>query len=278
MVKSEAHPLLSSPKSQELKPILLLLRSCLPLAYLDPTSEDEHAPGSGLFSANIEVLERDALESSSIPPTVLIVQSTADHKLWAVEKVAPLIYALCNLNSLITLEALEELEGTLAENECRQKDQITMQALQLDDEWWRRATIRPRAGIQGGLSKRMNLESTTGLSLCLQKPNRERLLQSSGLKQPSLTAIVDVEDGSELITKEPSQKPEEVLGIVRSHYQEALYASQVGILCCKFLGYIAEFQTRLLWRILQRDHCPEHELCFNLTMHPFMTNQSWYIS
>ena len=273
--KLKAYPSFSSPKSQELQPILLLPRSCLSLGYLDPTAEEEDEAGSRLFSANIEVLERDAPENLSIPSTLLIVQSTANHKLWAVERVAPLLYALCSLNALATLEALENFEDTLTENECRQKGQRSVQALPLDDEWWCGATIQPRAGCQGSLSKKTNNESTTGLSLFLQKPTRGRLPRNSGLRQPSPMIVVEVKDDSKSVTETFSQRPEDVLEMVRSHYQEALYASQVSSLRCDPLSHIADSQTRLLWRILQRGPSLEHELCSNPTMHLSVTCQSW---
>ena len=254
---------------------MLLPRSCLSLGYLEPTAEEENESASRLFSADIEVLERDAPGNASIPSTLLIVQSTANHRLWAVERVAPLLYALCSLNALVTLEALELFGGTLVENECRQKGQISVQALPLDDEWWRSATIGARAGCQASLSNKTNIESTTGLSLCLQKPTWGRLPQNFGSRQPSPTVIVEAKDDSKSVTKSASQRPEDVLEMVRSHYQEALYASQVSCLCCDPLSYMADSQTRLPWRSLQRDHSLEHELCFNHTMHLSVTSQFW---
>lgn len=238
MINPQAHPSLPSPKPQPLTPTLLLHRSCLPLAYLDPIGGGQDQSGSRLFTANIGILEKDVPEDASSPPRVLIAQSTVDDKLWAVERVQIGIYALCGLNTWVTLKMLERLQGTAGDEHRIMKQHYLMQTQRAEEEWWSSAAVKPQREVETGVGNLTNATRTGEFALCLQRPIQNSPPESQIMKQTPSTVATGINTALEAMADEVSQGPQEVFNMIRSQYQEALYASKVSTLHCTPVSYI----------------------------------------
>ncbi|KAL6717964.1 hypothetical protein ACLMJK_004049 [Lecanora helva] len=225
----QAHPSFPSTNSQELTPILLLLRSNLPLAYLDFNQHTSNASDSKLFSGHVEALEKDTKEDQSILPKVLITQSASDGRLSAVERVQHGIYAICRLDSKVTLEVLEGLQAASDETRITRTGQQPVPAGESSNEWWRNAVIQPKdtAGYEVGKARSHLVKK--GFPLCLQKPTQKAVEQNSSAERTLQMVETEGEKHMGAVEDIVSQPPEEVLDMIRLQYQEALYASQTPL-------------------------------------------------
>ena len=225
----QAHPWFPSHKSQPLIPRLLLLRSCLPLAYLDPVGGQEDRCGSRLFSARIDCLDDGEQEVfRGTEAKILIAESSVNNRLHAVENVQNGIYALCGLGQWVTLSMLKRLQagavpyyGPVAQVKDDEKCRSDMR------EWWRTAALRPDCEVRKDSS---TTRRAAGAQLCLKKP-----IQTGTSPSPTIDSIsaptIPQEDGNalDIFVEEREQAPETMLGMIKSQYQEALYASKVTI-------------------------------------------------
>lgn len=234
----------------------MIPRSCLPLTYLDLARHDEELVTPRLFAARIESLEEDQQEGRlSHQPMVLIAQSVADDRLYAVERVQDGIYALCTLGLWVTLEPLQGLQTGATSCSWEQRAHIKEPLRIPKDIWWRGAAIEPEPKV---LYHVKSAQKAPRLRLCLQKPvntTRSPTLLA-GQKQSNKSPE---EAGCSLggMIEETTQEPEEILAMIRSQYQESLYASKVSFCHCTTLGIITNFIQRPHWRTLPRDLYPE---------------------
>ena len=260
----KSHPWLPFPQAQKLLPRLLLPRSCLPLAYLDPLGGPDDFQGSKLFSAHIEVLEELVHEDRrSKQPAVLIAQSAIDDGLFAIEHVQEGIYAMCRLGDWLNLNTLERLQTVPVDIVRPQKEQLQEQPGLPADKWWSTAAINLRPEDRNDRSKKSGVEKTSAVRLCLQttQQNPTTLVHvAQDISQP-----VSQSQTGNLVAdtvEEAAQDPEEVLRMVRAQYQEALYASKVRLFCCTNSGHFTDCISSRRWHISQKGHCPEHGLHF----------------
>ena len=251
-----------------LVPRLLLPRSSLPLAYLEANYY-----GLTLFSARIDLLEQDEPNNGQLnSPSVLIAQTVADNGLSAVEKVQNGVYALCKLGVWVTLKMLKDLHaGAMNGHSGPKAHNYESRQLQRD-QWWRDAATRlvPKA-----LSDQEDTTKSSTVRLCLQKPvpatcspmpgaHEERSAMSPGLIERSSTDTVE----------DTRQELEEMLAMIRSHYQEALYASKVSCRHDIVRSTITKHLLRLHWHTLPRDLCLGHVRSSILLVALAMTNRN----
>lgn len=211
---------------------MLLPRSCLPLAYLDLTGSAEEWSAPTLFSAHIEILEEN--KEADQCPEVLIAESAANGRLHAVEKVHTGLYALCRLGSWVDLHALRQLHNPVLKYGLPQKKSFQGQLTVSSGEWWRPAAIKPDLQSRQNEDAMPRLKDSLRARLCLQRPAQEDRAPSSAIpKVPRLTTPEWNElalDGDMVQTK---QEFNDVYGMIRLQYREALYASKVRVSATK---------------------------------------------
>ena len=234
----KSHPSLPSPLAQKLIPRLRLPRSCLPLAYLDPLGDPHGFPGSNLFSARIGVLEETMHEDrGSNQATVLIAQSAADDRLFAIERVQEGVYAMCRLGTWVGVNMLEQLQ-TVSINPARPQKRQRREQLGLPgDDWWNTAAADFWSKDRDGQCKNSGVEKTRGVRLCLQMAQKESTTLAQTTQETSQPVLQD--QSEKLVTEmvaEAVQDPEEVFRMIRVQYQEALYASKVRHFSCPSLA------------------------------------------
>ena len=233
----------------------MIPRSCLPLNYLDSTGHQEEHVAPRLFSARIGNLEEYQQEGRlSNQPMVLIAQSAADDRLYAVERVQDGIYAICRLEVWVTSGILKGLETGATSCYLGQRAPIKERVRIPTDKWWRGAAIEPETKVHYHIS---SAQKAPSIHLCLQKPVHKTcppmLLvgQNQSNKSPE-------EAGCSLggMIEETTQEPEEMLAMIRSQYQESLYASKVSFCHYTILRFPTNFR-RPHWHTLPRDLYPE---------------------
>ena len=239
-------------------PRILIPRSCLPLAYLDPVGDQEDEFGSRLFSAWIEGLEGNQQENQlSTQPTVLIAQSTSEGRLHAVERVQIGIYALCRLGQWVTTGAVERLQAGAMDRYPSQIVQNEEQRRGSSDEWWRSAAIKLDSEARNGVTRSGKIP---GVRLCLQKPVQKSTPPSPTSDRISASILPEQEEGLlENMVEKAAKEPEEMLETIKSQYQEALYASKVGLQYVVYLDTVADSIRRLHWHTLPKGLCLELE-------------------
>ncbi|MCJ1461553.1 hypothetical protein MMC07_000150 [Pseudocyphellaria aurata] len=219
----------SSSASMKLAPQLLIPRSCLPLAFLDPGRDLQ---GNRLFCAHIPVLEEDGpSDLQSMLPTILIAASEDNACLYAVERVRRGTYALCRLGAWVTLKKLERLK---LECSSQQRTTSNQRASLPGDEWWHASAIKADSNHERGQSQKQNQVNLGELRLCLKAPRPATIAQAveevsakEDLCETQNEATVERGDTlNEPPPKPLTQDPDETLRMIRSQYQEALYISQ----------------------------------------------------
>jgi len=250
----QTHSSLPSPKARKLTPRLLLPRACLPLAYLDPIGDAEDYAGSRLFAARIEILE--ANNEHDQLPRVLIAESAADGRLHAVEKVQSGLFALCRLASWVDVRAIEQLQASIPQHGFPQKLRLDDERSISKNEWWHSAAITHELDHNKDEIATPGLGKSPGAHLCLQGPVQGNTSASPAIpeaQRPTMPEPIQTAlDGS---VTHATQKAEDVYNMIRSQYQEALYASKVRLSTPLNLICIANCSIRHHWHTLQRVRC-----------------------
>ena len=236
----KSHPSLPSPQAQKLIPTFQIPRSCLPLAYLDPSGGRDDIPGSSLFSGHIGALEQIVPgDRWSSQPMVLIAQLAIDDGLFAIERAQEGVYAMCRLGHWVNQNMLERLQVIPVDIARPQKRQLQEQPRLQEYSWWSTAAIGLRRESKCDPGKDSGFEKTRGVRLCLQMPQQKPTAPAQ-VDQEIAPSIVrgHIENSMEGMVEEIAHDPEEVLRTVRTQYQEALYASKVSLLSCpKYQSY-----------------------------------------
>ena len=201
---------------------------------------------------------------------VLIAQSAADDRLYAVERVRDGIYALCRLGLWVTSRLLQGLQSEATSCSLGQRTRIKERPRSPTDKWWRAAAIEPEPKVLYHVS---SAEKAPRIRLCLQKPvhNTCPPMPLVGQKQSNKSSE---EAGYSLgdMIEETTQEPEEMLAMIRSQYQDSLYASKVSFSHYTILRLITNFIRRPHWHTLQRDPYLELVRLSNIRMALSMTN------
>jgi DNA replication regulator SLD3 len=120
-------------KTTYLTPIFILQRAHLPLAALDVQGS-----GNRLFAAHVQTLE--ALHENGVEGHIIVAEQKEEGRLYAVERAAKRVYALCRLGQWITKETLSYLaQGQSRGAACAVKRRIT--APVSTSPWWSRAAV-----------------------------------------------------------------------------------------------------------------------------------------
>lgn len=260
----KSHPSLPSPQEQKLIPRLQLPRSCLPLSYLDPLGGPDDHPCSNLFSAHIAILEENVGEDRwSNRPMLLIAQSAIDDRLFAIERVQEGVYAMCRLGDWVSVNAFERSQTIPIDVVRPQKRQCKEQPGPLGDRWWSVSALQFERGHRYEQIYKPGVDKTRGVRLCLhsawQKP-----IEPAQVTQPVSQPISQDHTGNVWtdMVETAAQDPEEVFNMVRVQYQEALYASRVGIVFRTIFCYYSDSDCSCRWHILRKGPCLEHGLPF----------------
>ena len=262
--------------STTLSPLLVIPRSCLPLAYLDLAGNTNCAPGTLLFSARLSALERVLQGNLSDHPILIARACSITATLYAIERVEIGLYALCPLGEWVTIEALEQLHA-LSINVIAKKRPRHERVDPQDSDWWRDLAIKDDGAFQFR-SNRRETEIPRNVRLCLKArrpaentPVLDTLPLPLFVTKEQIPITVDEctngasheppTQTTEGLTNEeescllPTQRTEDVLSMLRIQYQENLYVSKVRLLgFCRWLANTD--QCRLPWPILQKGHCP----------------------
>lgn len=225
----QAHPSSPASKPQRLIPIFLLLRSCLPLTYIDSFDDGEGSAYSKMFSAHIKILEHNAEHHQHLHPKVLIVEDDAHTRLYAIERAQIGVYALSRFFQWVSISILEKLQDTTLACGPPLKREHRDQASNLDGEWWRDAAARPGPG--GQVTQQNVLPAPARIreiQLSLKRPFQKNppspifrpILRTNPTEQSECMPDVRIND--------LPQDPEELFKLVKLQYQEALYVSKVG--------------------------------------------------
>lgn len=209
-------------------PKVLAPRSCLPLAFLDPNGTSGELQGNRIFSAKIPSIAAILSPGKHRgEPVVLIAESGVTPHFYAVELVRPGTYALCQLCSWVTLKDLEKLVLSFKS----QSDHLNLEKAVLPgDKWWHKAAIQSEGAMP--FTKQRKSWTPEGFKLCL----KERVHQSPSAatseemvcetrQEPPLAVSNNIIQDTSL--QGNAQNADEILNMVRTQYQEALYVSQV---------------------------------------------------
>lgn len=120
-------------KTTNFTPVCVLQRAQLPLAFLDVTGS-----GSRLFAAHVQTLE--SLHDNGVEGNVLVAEQKEEGRLYAVERAAKRVYALCRLGQWITKEALSRLSQGASKEPVRVVKRKISQP-EGTSPWWARAAV-----------------------------------------------------------------------------------------------------------------------------------------
>jgi len=265
--------------STTLSPLLVIPRSCLPLAFLDLAGNFNRAPGTQLFSARLSALDSVLQGNFSDHPVLIARACSVPATLYAIERVDTGLYALCSLGNWVTIEALEQLQAASA-NVIAPKKPRHERVDPQDSDWWRDLAIKDDGAVQLE-SRRRETEIPRNVRLCLKarpaaenRPVLDTLQLPLSITREPIHMIVDgytngashepSTQTTEGLTNEeqscllPIQSTEDVLSMLRSQYQENLYISKVRLLGFCPWSDDAD-QGRPPWPILRKGHYPVRE-------------------
>lgn len=199
----------------------------MPLAYLESSGHGDIIADPRLFAAQRPELE-DLLQVKSPNSPVLVAQSSIPNTaLYAIERLAKGLYALCKLAEWVTIEALGELDTASSTSRVKRR-QSREQMNPHDNDWWRDAAVPKVAG--DGRPRSSKASAFLGARLSLKAPRAENSVPVSNISSSEL-ALEPLQASTEMSiepgTSSPAQPPEEIFSLLRVQYQEALYFSKV---------------------------------------------------
>jgi hypothetical protein len=162
---------------------------------------------------------------------ILIAESAVTPALYAVEQVRSGLYALCQLCAWVTLKDLEMLG---LDSKAQAKLRSPEKAVLSGDKWWHKAMIEDDGATQSLKLKQSKPWLAQGFQLCLKAPRCQSPLatgppeevvpethQEEALTIPERGMVQDTS------LEGKSQNAQDILNMIRTQYQEALYMSQV---------------------------------------------------
>ena len=186
-------------------------------------------------------------------PVVLIAESSVTHCFYAVEQVRPGTYALCQLCAWVKLKDLEKL--ILGSKSQSQSHVLNLEKDILPgDKWWHKAAIQSEGAMPS--AKRRKSWTARGFQLCLNAPVHQSSLAASSeemkTRREEPLAISD-DTTQDVSLQSNAQNADEILDMIRTQYQEALYMSQVRF-SPSFDHDGNTDRVRHHWRIMRKDH------------------------
>ena len=220
-----------------------------------------------MFSARINPLEDNVrLDRGPRHPVVLIAQTATNDGLFAIERVQEGIYAICRLAIWVTLDTFDRLQITPTNIARRQKRQFQEHPRLWENSWWSTAAIDLKPASEFNLSEYSNFEKTRAVRLCLQKPEQISTTIPAQVTQEPPPVDIQGQIGNSLddTLQEAAKDPEKVLNMVRTQYQDALYASKVRLSIIN-ISLTTDSSLSRLWHTLRKGPCLELEL-FSMSM------------
>jgi DNA replication regulator SLD3 len=221
-------PYPESPDSRPatFKPIRVISRCQLPLAFLDTTLDVQY-PRNRFFTARIDILESDGTwgEQKSATTKVLIAQHETNRSLYAIERVQARTYSICKLASW-----LQERDTIQLWDPSIVSAYPTSLAPTGDgpavEPWWQHATVNiepvPRPAKRARLSM-------------VRRPTEELRIKPEP-HQVTIDYIPHMTELNGAIATEPLQEPIQELPTVQEHlealvqqYLDAVYTSKTSL-------------------------------------------------
>ena len=226
----QAHPALSS-QACELIPRLLIPRSSFPLAYLCQSADPPSTLGATLFTAHIDVLEREAQDRCGTASVLLIAECAQDRRYYAIEHVEQDIYALCALGSCFIARSLELLKGAAQWSDIQDGRKPLELLTDTGGEWWRAAILPPQDPCLDHSKGPSGSVKTHGLTLSLPDIGLQEDVPCLVAREqsPPAAEIQDEGPSQALVAFESFQEPDEIFNLLKTQYQDALYTSRVGL-------------------------------------------------
>lgn len=207
-------------KTTNFTPVCVLQRAQLPLAFLHVTGS-----GSRLFAAHVQTLE--SLHDSGIEGNVLVAEQKEEGRLYAVERAAKRVYALCRLGQCITKEALSRL----AQVDSRQPPRVVrrkVSQLEGTSPWWAQAAVDIPKELSQDTSHTPGLLRLTVPPLD-PKPLPQLLPSGTGSQKSIAPERIDTNESQGLESQLAESVPQEPLEELAKHYLDALYLHRTSL-------------------------------------------------
>ena len=217
-------------------------RSNLPLSFIDSRTTLHPGPLNSTFIfAKIQCLDQ-LEENGSGQRSILVARCVTDQSLYAIESVLSGLFTICRLASWVTVPMIEKLQASIGQHHDHARLAIQDAASLDESNWWQHASV-------GQLGHLLGPQDTPGRNIldsaklpvaedCYFEHNRHA---GEDHQEPQKTDILD--DVETFPLQEPRHDPRLILGDIRNHYQEALYASKVcksPSFCC-FISFYFRF-------------------------------------
>lgn len=230
------HPSTVHDKPRTLKSIAILLRSDLPLAWLDrarPTANS--LPESRLYEANIKVLDLERRMGNAA--SVLIAQLEDKRSYYAVEYDSKGLYVFFKLGSWVDMSTLLQV-AVVSRPSSRPLSRAASVATAATDDIF----LDPKDTANGSKFSRKKKLAIEALQSMIKRPSVSR---SASISQPVAEAVPPVvitpavtaekEESAgtvpvsqEVTMSQAEMSPAEVLDSIRTQYLETLYLSKAS--------------------------------------------------
>lgn len=207
---------------------MLLPRSSLPLAYLNPNGENESFPCSRLFAASISPLEGKNDAPNPSQPVLLIAQDENMSRFYAIENLYKGVYTLCRLGTWVTEAALRSLTDDIPSIFASSQGYDPQNLDRPANEWWRVAALPSHTAAPLPISTNSATARARSFKLSLKRPPNSAnsyvgtCRTFPELKSPQTDALGPDETRG-------LQESVTVLNNIRKHYLEALYLSRTSL-------------------------------------------------
>jgi DNA replication regulator SLD3 len=211
-------------KPATFKPVRVIGRSQLPLNFLDTTADENFAANS-LFSAHIDVFEREdgSIRTENDVPRVLIARYDTKRTLYAIERVQARVYSIRRLASWLKEKDVSELW-----------DPSSMQvypALRISERsdsqtgvWWQHAAVEAEQTQRPAKRARMTMmRKTKAPELTIEKVFRR--FDSPATYDTTANSM----PASVLDEQFTSPSPQEQLETLVQQYLDAVYMSKTSL-------------------------------------------------
>lgn len=228
--------------AQTFRPISIITRAQLPLAYLDTNS----APGR-LFKADIQILEPEEPSASYTAGNVLLAQNVEDQRFYAVERVERGVYALCKIGHWVDQGHISSLGGI---NERPKLPSRSLQSDNQDAQWWNSAAVLPPSGDRSRKAPRLAMSKSNA---DLRPHSSHAVTQMPGADKTTATdsLLLEIHATDEC----PDITPGASFSTLLTQYLDMLYCSKTS------LAYFAKGpMSRIRAAFNRPGHSPPREL------------------
>lgn len=208
-------------KTRTFTPVCVITRAQLPLAWLDTAGS-----GSQLFAADVRVLE--AFHVAGEEGRIVVAEEKEDGRLFAVERTARRVYALCRLGQWVGRQGLDELSSKTPEPAY---DMVKRRAAANEEgtPWWSRAIVE----VPTDLEQKRHAMGMLDMSLRTNDGNNAPKKPDSTVQKP----VLQDQDGlpTDTATVPRSEEPvsattaQDSLEELSRQYLDALYLSRTSL-------------------------------------------------